>query len=280
MSGDESPRRLAVIGHPIAHSRSPAMQNAALRAVGLGDGWAYGAIDIPPDRVAGRIREIAGDGSYVGLNVTVPHKAAALDVADTATDEARQIGAANTLVFGPAGTIHAENTDAPGLIDSIEGPVHSSRALVLGAGGAARAVVWALEEAGADVHIWARRGEQAAALGAELGGKPWQPGKEPEDVSGFDLIINASAAGLGDGRALPHLPLEPGQLRPGQTVVDMVYGERPTDLTLSALEAGCRVVDGLEILVRQGARSFTIWTGIEAPLDVMREAARGEGPTA
>lgn len=276
MSGDGHRRLLAVIGYPVAHSRSPVMQNAALRATGLGDTWSYGAIEIPPQEAAGRIRELARDGRYAGINVTVPHKQVALEVADSASDAASRIGAANTLVFSPSGAIHAENTDAPGLIDAIGDSPDSSKALVLGAGGAARAVVWALDRAGADVHIWARRPEKAAQLASELGGKAWQPGEGGvRDGSDFDLIVNASAAGLADGRALQHLPVDPSRLRSGQTVVDMVYGEQATDLTVAARRAGSRVVDGLEILVRQGARSFTIWTGLEAPLEVMRRTAAG-----
>lgn len=268
----DAPKLLAVVGHPIGHSRSPVIQNAALAACGLGDSWSYGAIDIPPEQAGDRIRELARDGRYVGINVTVPHKEVALAVADSASDAAKAIGAANTLVFSEDGQIYAENTDAPGLIDAVGDLDPGAKALVLGAGGAARAVIWALVDAGGDVHIWARRPEKAAELAAELGAGAWQPGQEGPAVSDFDLIVNASAAGLGDGKALPHLPLEAEDLDSGQILVDMVYGKEPTDLTQAAAEAGCRVIDGLEILVRQGAHSFTIWTGLAAPLEIMREA--------
>jgi shikimate dehydrogenase len=264
-------RKLAVIGHPISHSLSPVMQNAALAAAGLGGEWLYEAIDIAPEQLPQRLAELAGSGEYGGLNVTVPHKEAALAQATSASQAAREIGAANTLSFDGEGNIHADNTDAPGLLAAIGSPVEGSRALVLGAGGAARAVVWALAGAGAEVCIWARRNEAATALASEFSCRAWADG---DAASAFDLIVNASAAGLGDGRALVHLPLEAGDLREVQIVVDMVYGERENDLTAAARAAGCRVVDGLEILVRQGALSFAIWTGQEPSLDVMRAALR------
>lgn len=267
-------RRLAVIGHPVAHSRSPAMHNAALAELGLGEGWRYEALDIPPARFADRLRGLARDPEFVGVNITVPHKEAALRLADTGSRAAREIGAANTLTFDPQGRIHAENTDAPGLIDAIASPVAGRRALVLGAGGAARAVVWALVGEGAAVSIWARRPSAAAQLADEFKSGAWQGG----EVASFDLIVNASAAGLEDGKALRHLPVAATALHGDQVVVDMVYGANPTDLTLAAEQAGCRVIDGLEILVRQGARSFTIWTGREAPIETMRKAARS-GPS-
>lgn len=267
-------KKLAVIGHPVSHSRSPAMQNAALAAAGLGGEWSYGAMDIDPDDLAERLRELAEGGEYGGLNVTVPHKEAALAAATSASPAAREIGAANTLTFGEDGEIHADNTDAPGLLAAIGAPVAGLRALVLGAGGAARAAVWTLARAGAEVTVWARRPEAAAALAEEFGAGPWREGMGSRD---FGLIVNASAAGLGDGEALRHLPLRAEELSDGKVVVDMVYGEQPTDLTAAALRAGCRVVDGLEILVRQGALSFEIWTGREASLDVMRRALREPG---
>ena len=272
-------RRLAVIGHPVAHSRSPAMQNAALAAAGLADEWRYEAIDIPPEQLESRLRELASGGEYAGLNVTVPHKEAALAAADSSSQAAREIGAANTLVFGSHGAIHAENTDAPGLLAAIDGPVEGQAALVLGAGGAARAVVWALVGAGAAVSIWARRPERAEALAGALGGTAWMAGRDrPASAADFDLIVNAPAAGLGDGQALRHLPITAAELHAGQTLVDMVYGERPTDLALAAEAAGARLIDGLEILVRQGALSFAIWTGREASLETMRRAARAPRP--
>lgn len=262
-------KKLAVIGHPVSHSRSPAMQNAALAAAGLSGDWHYGAIDIEPAALTERLGVLARGGEYAGLNVTVPHKEAALALAASASPAAREIGAANTLTFAEAGKIHADNTDAPGLLAAIGEPVAGWPALVLGAGGAARAVVWALAGAGAEVSVWARRPEAATELAGRFGASPWRREQRPRD---FRLIVNASAAGLGDGKALPHLPLSAADLQRGQVLADMVYGARPTDLTSAALQAGCRVVDGLEILVRQGALSFEIWTGRAPSLAVMRRA--------
>src|SRR5215210_3422670 len=133
--------RLAVIGQPIAHSRSPAMHTAAFEALGIADEWSYEAIEVAPEEFVERTEALA-DAGYVGANVTVPHKRAALELAARASRTAREIGAANTLSF--TGEITADNTDAAGLLAALPGSPAGMRALVLGAGGAARAVVWAL----------------------------------------------------------------------------------------------------------------------------------------
>jgi len=269
LSGPKVTTRLAVIGHPVSHSRSPAMQNAALAELGLAPEWAYEAIDIEPEDLKTRVRELPGLG-FAGVNVTVPHKEAALQLADSAGEGATAIGAANTLIFEEGG-IRAENTDAPGLIDAVGKVEPGARALLLGAGGAARAVLWALVGAGAEVSVWNRTSSRAEAIVRDLGGTA----VATPNTADFDLIINASAAGLGGGDALAELPLGPGQFRTGQTVVDMVYGTEPSTLLAAAGQAGAGTIDGLEILVRQGARSLEIWTGREPSLEVMRTAARG-----
>lgn len=261
--------RLAVIGHPVAHSRSPAMQTAALAALGLEE-WSYGAIDIAPENLEGRLPALAAGGDYAGLNVTVPHKEAALALADEASEAAREIGAANTLSFRD-GRILAENTDAPGLLGALPPHEPGSRALVLGAGGAARAVVWALCRDDAEVEVWNRTPERAEAICAELGGTAVVAPEQGE----YDLIVNTSAAGLHGEDPFEHLPLRRDGFVPSQIVVDMVYGEQPSPLLEAAAAAGAATVDGLEILVQQGARSLEIWTGRRPDLDVMREAARG-----
>ena len=200
----------------------------------------------------------------------MPHKQAALAIADRATVAAQEIGAANTLTFGPEG-VTADNTDAPGLLDALEGPVRGKKALLLGAGGAARAVLWALNGAGAKVSVWNRTETKAAELVSVLGGT-----LSPDpDVSEFDLVVNASAAGLGGQGGIDELPVDPAGFGPSQIVVDMVYGDEPSTLLTAAAVNGARTVDGLEILVRQGALSLALWTGREPSLDVMREAARG-----
>jgi shikimate dehydrogenase len=262
-------KRLAVIGHPVAHSRSPAMQSAALAALGLGEEWSYEAIDVDPQGFERLVRGLPARG-FRGVNVTVPHKGAALAVADRLGETAREIGAANTLSFAD-GEIDADNTDAGGLLAALPGPAQGARALVLGAGGAARAVVWALLREGAAVDVWNRTPLRSRHLCAELGGTP----VEAPDASAYDLLVNSTAVGLGGEDPFAELPLERDCFGPAQTVVDMVYGKRRTELIAAAAAAGAATVDGIEVLVRQGGLSLEIWTGREAPLDTMRAAARG-----
>lgn len=246
------------------------MQNAALAELGLGDSWTYEAIDVAPEDFAARVRALPAEG-FAGANVTVPHKEAALRLADRAGEGAAAAGAANTLVF-EGDRVRAENTDAPGLIDAIGEIPPGCRALLLGAGGAARAALWALAGAGAQVSVWNRTSVRAEAMVADLGGRV-----EPDpETAAFELIVNASAAGLGGGDAIAELPLDAAGFRPGQTVVDMVYGSEPNTLLAAAEEGGAKTIDGLEILVRQGARSLRIWTGRSPSLEVMRAAARGD----
>lgn len=267
--------RLAVIGFPVGHSRSPAMQNAALAELGLNEDWQYGAVEAAPEEFEDRVRELAAEG-YAGVNVTVPHKEAALALADTASEAAAEIGAANTLSFAHgaetgAPTIAAENTDAGGLLASLPSPPRGKRALVLGAGGAARAAVWGLVSAAAGVEVWNRTAARAEAVAAELGAAP----VAAPAAAAYELIVNTTAVGLRGEDPFEHLPLRPQEFKSDQAVVDMVYGERPSALLAAAEAAGATTVDGLEVLVQQGALSLELWTGRRAPLAVMRAAARG-----
>ncbi|HVQ58726.1 MAG TPA: shikimate dehydrogenase [Solirubrobacterales bacterium] len=278
--------RLAVIGFPVGHSRSPAMQNAALQALGLADEWRYEAIEVAPEEFEARVRAMPGEG-FVGANVTVPHKLAALAIADVASEMASEIGAANTLIFRPQG-IEAHNSDAGGLIASL--PVHPAgqRALVLGAGGAARAAVWALAKVGASVEIWNRTPARAETIRFEVTERAQElevsievgtveAERPPElDQSVYGLIVNTTAVGLHGEDPFAHLPLRRDGFRPGQVVVDMVYGDAPSPLLAVAAEAGASAVDGIEVLVQQGAISLQVWTDREPPVDVMRAAARGD----
>jgi shikimate dehydrogenase len=224
-----SPRRLAVLGHPVAHSRSPAMQTAALEQLGLAEEWEYGAIELAPEEFEARVRALPGEG-YAGANVTVPHKQAALALADAPSEVAREIGAANTLVFNGE-TIGAHNTDADGFLRSLPEPAAGKRALVLGAGGAARAVVWALVREEAAVEVWNRTAARAEWLCAELGGTPVAVGEDASastallDQPAYDLIVNTSAVGLKGEDPFAELPLNAAGFRSEQTVVDMVYAE-------------------------------------------------------
>src|SRR5262249_54814664 len=155
--------------------------------LGLAAEWSYEAIDVAPDRFEAMVHAMPGQG-FVGANVTVPHKGAALTVADNPSETAREIGAANTLTF-INGEVNADNTDAPGLLDALPEPPEGRRALVLGAAGAARAVVWALVREGAEVGVWNRTALRSANLCEELGGYPI----EVPDQGEYDLIINATA---------------------------------------------------------------------------------------
>jgi shikimate dehydrogenase len=263
-----APTLCGVLGHPVGHSRSPAIHNAAYAELGLD--WRYLKLPVPPERFDETVRGLPGSG-YRGANVTIPHKLAALALADTASPAARAVGAANTLTFAD-GAIEAENTDAGGLLDAIGRPVEGMRALVLGAGGAGRAAAWALREAGAaEVSVWNRTAERAASL-AEV-----MDVTHAERPGAADLLVNATSVGLDpatdEAAALDQLALA-GTEPPG-LVVDLVYrAAGPTPLQAWAERAGSDVVDGLEVLVRQGARSFELWTGAPAPLAAMRAAAR------
>lgn len=260
--------RLGVLGWPVGHSRSPQMHNAALASVGLHD-WRYQLLPAPPELLAEIVAALPGAG-FRGANVTIPHKAAALALATAPTPRARLIGAANTLSFESDGSIVADNTDAPALISSLPtlaaGPPTS--ALVLGAGGSARAAVWALRDAGVnEVGVWNRTPERARALAAELGADP-VPSARPAE-----LLVNCTAAGLDGGDPFDSLPLEAGDLTAYDAVVDFVYAPAGTRLIDAARARGIPAVDGLELLVAQGALSFQRFTGRPAPLEVMRAAA-------
>jgi shikimate dehydrogenase len=274
--------RLAVLGQPISHSRSPAMQNAALAELDLAGEWSYEATEVAPEDFEALVRSLPGQG-FAGVNVTVPHKLAALAVADTASQAAREIGAANTLSFAD-GEIEAENTDATGLIAALPEPLEGKRALVLGAGGSARACIWALRNADAEVSIWNRTTAKAEALATEFGIEHEREAAsgEPLSLDDLDLIVNCTTVGLAEARAAPDsaaglepLPLRAASLRPAHVVVDLAYGPSPTPLVAAASDRGARVVDGLEVLVHQGAASLRIWTGLDPPLETMQRAARG-----
>ena len=248
-------RRFGVAGWPVRHSRSPAMHRAAYETLGLADHH-YQRLPLPPELFAETVRALPEAG-FSGINVTIPHKERALAVATRATDRAREIGAANTLTFTDAG-IEADNTDAPGLVAALGDDVPAT-ALVLGAGGSARAAVWALRQAGTEVAVLARTRRRAEVLGVRMVDRPIRA----------ECLVNCTPVGLDDAEALPAEP------EGFPIVVDLVYREGGTALIRRAEEAGSRTVDGIEILVRQGALSFERWTGRHAPLDAMRLAARG-----
>jgi shikimate dehydrogenase len=285
--------RLGVLGWPVAHSRSPAIHNAALAALGM-DGWRYQLLPVPPELFAETTRGLGAAG-FVGANVTIPHKRAALVLASEASAAAVAIGAANTLTFAPDGTIAAENTDAPGLIAALDLELCGISALVLGAGGSARAAVWALREGGVgEISVWNRTPERAEQLAQELGARPV---RAPVPA---DLLVNCTSVGLtpspeaipapggtpppealarversaSEREELNLLGLTFDQVGNYSYVADMVYRPGSTQLLAAAREHGARTLDGLEILLAQGALSFELWTGRKPPLDVMRAALR------
>jgi shikimate dehydrogenase len=233
-------RVVALLGKPVAESLSPRMQNAAFAARALD--WAYVALEVEPKRLGEAVRGLSALG-FAGANVTIPHKRAVLDYCDELDSFAERAGSVNTLMV-EHGRVLGSSTDTEALRE-----VEASRAAVIGAGGAARACIQALADAGAETRVFSRRRE-------------WPP-----DASGCDLVVNATPV-----RDDPLV-----ELRPELQVVDLAYRSdgRPTALVEAARAAGCRVVvDGLEALVRQGAASFERWTGVPAPLDVMRAAVR------
>lgn len=254
--------RVAVIGHPVAHSRSPRMHTAAYEALGMGE-WSYEAIDVPPGELAEFVAELPHSGLR-GVNVTIPHKVSVVELCDVVSAEAVRAGSVNTLLSEPEG-IRGESTDGRGLLWAL-GPRDEGSALVLGAGGAARAVVPALVDAGWDVAVTARRPEAAAALGVRV--ETWPPRALP------DLVVNATPIGqAGDPDTLP---FDPALLRPGMIVADLAYlGDgRQTALCRAVAAAGAEVVDGLEVLVGQGLLAFELFTGRYPPVDAMLAGAR------
>ena len=261
--------KLGVIGYPIGHSLSPCMHNAALRALSL-DGE-YSAIAVESAGLPETVRGLFAQG-FAGLNVTIPHKQAVLPLMDELANSARVIGAVNTIVKRD-GHMIGYNTDAAGfmrgLTDTGFKPT-GAKVLVLGAGGAARAVVYALSDARASVVVWNRTQARAERLASEFGADALDC--LPVGTLGtFDLIVNTTSVGMS-----PHsneTPLQfPRGERPPQWVYDLVYRPRQTRFLREARAAGARTIGGLEMLVYQGAEAFTLWTGRAAPVGVMRSA--------
>jgi shikimate dehydrogenase len=261
--------RLGVLGWPVSHSRSPAMQNAALRAAGLGDGWHYQRLPVPPEIFSETVLGLPAAGFH-GVNVTIPHKEAALALATTASDRAKAIGAANTLLFGDGGQIWADNTDAPALVTALGQrlELRGASVLVLGAGGSARAAVWALKDAGVDeLRIWNRTPERAAELASEFGATA-----VAQPLIGTDILINCTSVGLHHEDELEALLLSTHALDKHRAVVDFVYRDGGTPLVRAAQASGVPTIDGLELLIGQGAIAFELFTGVAAPVQAMRDA--------
>jgi shikimate dehydrogenase len=259
-----SARKLAcIIGWPVADSLSPAIHNAAFDALGLE--WTYVPLAVRPgaiDEGMTLLREL----DVQGANVTMPHKQSVVPYLERLEGYADTLHAVNTIVRD-SGALVGHNTDGPGLLAAIAEEAGfdpaGKRALVLGAGGAARAVAVALARAGATVVVSARRREQAAELAGLAAGietAPWGVAVEA------DLVVNATPSREG-------LPLDAVRFGLGVLAVDLIYLPPSTGFVLAARAAGATALDGLGMLVHQAALSFRLWTGLEAPLQVMRDAA-------
>lgn len=287
------PAHLAILGWPVAHSLSPAMHNAALRALGLP--WRYELLPVPPAALKTALTAWRQHG-FIGANVTIPHKQAILPLLDGVTPRAGAIGAVNTLFWQPgrmsgkgerdgdaaAPRLLGDNTDGPGFLADLcdHGVVVTGqRALVMGAGGAARAVIYSLLEAGAAVTILNRTLTHAQALAADM--RIALPGAQVA-CAGFgsdlavlaaqaDLVVNTTSVGMTPASdAMPWDAAVP--FEPRQVVTDLVYRPRRTALLRKAQADGAQTLDGVGMLVAQGALALARWTGQPAPLTVMRAA--------
>ncbi|HEY7344228.1 MAG TPA: shikimate dehydrogenase [Gaiella sp.] len=238
---------VGLLGWPTSHSLSPQMQNAGFAALGLD--WAYVPLPTPPELLGDAVRGLVASG-FAGANVTIPHKEAVIAFCDELDDVASRAGSVNTLVI-EEGRVVGASTDGLAVTSQIE--PEGRRALVLGTGGASKAVAGALREAGADVVVMGRR----------------DPGWPPSP-DGYDVLVNATPV-------RDEVVVRPV---PDMQVVDLAYraNGRPTALIAAAIAAGCHpCVDGLDVLLAQGAASFERWTGQAAPFVAMRAALRAAG---
>lgn len=263
-----STRVTGVIGSPIRHSLSPVLHNAAFRAMDLD--WVFLAFEVPAGDGAAAVAGARALGIQ-GLSVTMPHKADVIPALDKLSPTAERLGAVNTVTRQGARLL-GESTDGPGFLDAIrqdEGfDPDGRRCVVFGAGGAARAVVLALADAGAAEVVVVNRTAERASEAAALAGAVGRVG-EPSEVGAADLVVNATSVGMGDGR----VPFDPALLGKGQLVVDLVYHPAVTPLVAEARAHGATAVNGLGMLLHQAAHAFRHWTGQEPPLPAMSAAA-------
>ncbi len=267
---------VGVIGSPIAHSLSPLLHNTAFAELGLN--WISLAFEVAPGRAAAALEGMRALG-LAGLSVTMPHKADVAAAVDECSDVAARLGAVN-CVLNRSGTLHGTNTDGAGFIASLDrgaafDPV-GRRCLVIGAGGAARAVVLALAESGAaEVAVVNRTPARAAEVAALAGSRGRVSASDEADVAQADLVVNATPVGMagrGAGPGDEDWLVAPGLLHHGQVVADLVYAPRPTRWLAAAADAGATTVDGLGMLVHQAAAQLELWTGMDPPVDAMWRA--------
>ncbi|HEY2428849.1 MAG TPA: shikimate dehydrogenase [Acidimicrobiales bacterium] len=262
----------AVIGSPVRHSLSPVVHNAAFAAAGLD--WVYLAFDVDEAGVGAALTGARALGIR-GLSVTMPLKASVAAAVDRLTPEAASLGAVNTALLGPHGWV-GDNTDGPGFLAALREAgwaPDGRRCVVVGAGGAARAVVHALAGAGAADVAVVNRSEPRARAAAALARGVGRIGTTA-DVAAADLVVNATPVGMAGTPDEGRLSVEPTHLRPGLVVVDLVYHPVRTPLLRAAAERGATAVDGVGMLVGQAALQFSAWTGAIAPLAAMADAAR------
>ncbi|MGH9186985.1 MAG: shikimate dehydrogenase [Acidimicrobiales bacterium] len=266
-------RVAGVIGSPIRHSLSPAIYNAAFATTGLD--WVLAAFEVAPGRAAAALDAVRVLG-LAGLSVTMPHKSDVAAAVDALSGDAAVLGAVNSVVVETDGRLVGHNTDGPGFLDALRAEPGfdpaGRRCAVVGAGGAARAVIRALATAGADeVTVMNRTGERAEAAAA-LAGRVGRvaPLGAAEAIGAADLIVNATPLGMAHEA---ESPIDPDWLHPGQVVVDLVYEPTLTPLLAAARDRGVTAVNGLGMLVHQAGYQFQLWTGLEPPVPVLRAAA-------
>jgi shikimate dehydrogenase len=277
-----------VIGSPIAHSLSPLLHNAAFDALGLGGTWHSLAFEVAPGEAAEALAAMRR-ADISGLSVTMPHKAAVAALVDECTEVARRLDAVNCIV-NRDGTLQGTNTDGAGFVASLaRGAAFTPagrRCVVVGAGGAARAVVLALADAGASEVAVLNRTPERAATAAALAGPagsvvPTAEEAVSEAVEAADLVVNATPVGMVGAQAgAGGWPVAPQLLHAGQVAADLVYVPRPTPWLVQAMAAGAIGVDGLGMLVHQAAAQLVLWTGADAPVEAMWQAAEAVDPSA
>jgi shikimate dehydrogenase len=277
-------KRAGVIGHPLGHSVSPAIFEAAFRATGIDA--TYEAWDTPPDALRGRVDALRGD-DFFGANVTVPYKETVVPMLDTLDEVAARIGAVNTIVQD-GGALRGHNTDVSGFRRALEETgfdPRGKRAAILGAGGAARAVAAVLVDLGMQtVFVSSRNWRRADALvsalrpatasGTQITWSHWEDGAFIRAVASADLVVNATPAGTARSELEGQAPTDTTLIRAGALAFDLVYNPPETPFLAGARRQGARPVGGLSMLVYQAAEAFRLWTGREAPVDAMLSAAR------
>ncbi|MDQ3328051.1 MAG: shikimate dehydrogenase [Chloroflexota bacterium] len=287
-----TPKRLGVIGYPIRHSISPAFQQAALDHLAIPA--RYERYEVHPETLPAFIANVRGE-EWLGINVTIPHKQTIIPLLDGIESRSRQISSVNTILRGAGDRLHGCTTDSAGFLRALRESgfrCAGARAVVLGTGGSARAIVTALLDAGADsIHVIGRsaaraadlvasllplhaRREQSATDAAALHWSQWDPQGMAALLRAADLLVNTTPIGMRGGGRDGESPVSADALHLDLTVFDAVYNPINTPLLRLSQAAGAQTVSGLDMLVYQGAESFRLWTGQDAPIEIMMRTAR------